>query len=58
MVRKKVKTQFLLFKNPNKLPKNKQKQTNKQATKHGKEKGKNSILSFEKKKHNMVRKKK
>ena len=49
MVRKKVRTQFLLFKNPNKLPKNNQKQRNKQATKHGKEKDKNSILSFEKK---------
>ena len=32
--KQKVRTQFLLFKNPNK---------------HGKEKGKNSILTFEKK---------
>ena len=43
-----VRTQFLLFKNPNKQT-NKQKQTNIQTNKHGKAKGKNIILTFEKK---------
>ena len=55
MVRKKVRTQFLLFENPNKQ-KQTNKQTIKQTNKHGKEKDKNSIITFEKK-NRMVRKK-
>ena len=49
MVRKKVRTQFLLFKNPNKQT-NKNKWKNNQTNKHGKEKD-NSISYFWKKSH-------
>ena len=53
MVRKKVRTVFLLFKKKNSKGKEKGKNSNLTFPKkmHGKEKGKNWILTFQKKSH-------